>query len=190
MKKLCLLACVLALSGCASNSNQKVVVTPPVAVSPVAVFAPDNHPDWKSINGTTWALQIPPSFEDETSALSDEQKQTIKASFTSKETHTMIVFGLDETKQSIDEYSKEFNAGVISAGGVIVDTRKSVPGKGMSGLDSIISLYIIEEKIFVAHFGAVANGKAYSLECISDNHPKELGPMCMSVMHTVKITTK
>jgi hypothetical protein len=188
MKKLYLLTCILALCGCAGHQK---IATPPVAVVNEPVYTPESHSDWKPVNGTTWAFQVPPSFEDSSADLTDEQKTTIKVSFDSKKPpHTMIIFGIDKTTQHVEEYMADFNSGLESAGARIVDTKKALASKGMSGLDTILSLYIVEEKVFVVHFSAVANGKAYSLECFSDANPRALAPLCLSVMHTVKITTK
>lgn len=183
MKKLLLLSCVLALSGCASHQKQ---VAAPVVVAPVVVeYVPMHHNDWKNVKGTTWSLQLPNSFEEQ--QLSEEQVITIKFAQLSKDLNALVMFAVDPSNKSVDAYTQEFNAGIAAAGGKIVDVRQSNPGHGMSGLTTTMSLYTIEDKLFVVHFITTTGSKVYSLDCSTEEHPKEIGPLCMQIMKTVKI---
>jgi hypothetical protein len=182
MKRTLILLCALAISGCNTHQNQK-----PEVVSPVKQgYSPTHHADWKDVKGTTWSLQLPSTFEEQ--ELTEAQEAGgIKFAEFSKEMNTLVIFSTDTTKKSVDDFTGEFNAGLVGQGGEILNVRKANPGKGLAGLDTTLTLLSINDNIFVVQFIAINGQKVYLLGCTTSEHPKEVGPLCMEVMHTVKI---
>jgi hypothetical protein len=176
MKKAILFMCALAISGCSNHQKTQ----PQTVNSPVQKqeFVPTRHADWQDIKGTTWSLQLPSSFKPQD--LTEKQKEeNFKFAEFSEELNTLVVFSTDTTDGSVEEFTLKFNSGLPELGGKILEVKVANPGKGVSGLDTTLTLLTINDSIYVVQFISKNKDKVYLLSCSTSEHPKEIAPIVM-----------